>query len=175
MRVLLHTCCAPCASHCIGVLKELGHEITLFYSNSNIAPQEEFQKRLESVVCLAKHFSIPLIVDEYLHGEWLDSAAKGFEGEKEKGARCERCFRFALGRTHAALLKNGFEGFTSSLSVSPHKNTPTLFSVGRAIDSARFLAINFKKDDGFKHSLQLSESLGLYRQTYCGCEFCFRN
>jgi len=171
MRILLHTCCAPCASHCVGVLLKQGYEITLFYSNSNIASHEEYLKRLEHVKTLAKHFSVSLLVDEYQHGDWLVHAAKGFEAEKEKGARCERCFRFSLERTHAAMLKNSFDGFTTSLSVSPHKHTPTIFLIGRALDPQRFLAINFKKDDGFKHSLQLSQSLGLYRQNYCGCEF----
>ena len=174
MRLLLHTCCAPCASHCIGVLRELGHNVTLFFSNANISPYEEFLKRLEAVKMLAKHAAVPLIIDECEHNDWLVKAAKGFEQEKEKGARCERCFRYSFEQTHAAMLKNGFDAFTSSLSVSPHKHTPTLFTVGRSIDPDRFFAINFKKNDGFKHSLQLAEELGLYRQNFCGCEFSVR-
>jgi len=175
MRLLLHTCCAPCASHCITVLRQLGHDVTLFFSNANIAPHEEYLKRLEATKQLAKHMAAPLLIDdECEHGNWLVRAAKGFEREKEKGSRCERCFRFSLERTHAAMLKNGFDGFTSTLSVSPHKHTPTLFAVGRSIDADRFYAINFKKNDGFKHSLQLAEELGLYRQNFCGCEFSAR-
>jgi len=174
MRLLLHTCCAPCASHCIVVLRQLGHDVTLFFSNANIAPYEEYLKRLEATKLLANHMAVPLCIDESAHADWLIQVAKGFEKEKEKGVRCERCFRFSLERTHAAMLKNGFDGFTSTLSVSPHKHTPTLFTVGRSIDPERFFAINFKKDNGYKHSLQLAEEQGLYRQNYCGCEFSIR-
>ncbi len=174
MNILLHTCCAPCASHCIAVLRQLGHDVTLFFSNANIAPHEEYLRRLEATKLLAKKMSVSLLVDKTEHSDWLVQVACGYENEKERGARCERCFRFSLKRTHAAMLKYSFDGFTSTLSVSPHKNTPTLFAVGRSIDPDRFLAINFKKDDGFKHSLQLAEEMGLYRQGYCGCEFSSR-
>jgi predicted adenine nucleotide alpha hydrolase (AANH) superfamily ATPase len=174
MRLLLHACCGPCATHCIGVLRSLGHSVTLFFSNANIAPSEEYEKRLEAIKILSTHLEVPLVVDEPDHADWLQRVAAGFEGEKEKGARCTRCFRYSLERTHLFMALNGFEGFTTTLSVSPHKNTPTLFEVGRSIDRNRFLAINFKQDDGFKHSLQLTKELGLYRQNYCGCEFSTR-
>ena len=174
MRVLLHTCCAPCASHCIGVLRELGHDISLFYSNANISPNEEYLKRLDSVKLLSKHMSVPLFIDECDHSEWLAKAAQGFEAERERGARCERCFRFSLERTHASMMELGFDAFTTTLTISPHKHTPTIFSAGRLLDPDRFMAINFKKNDGFKHSLKLAEELGLYRQNYCGCEFSTR-
>jgi len=175
MKLLLHTCCAPCASHCVLALQDLGYEVTLFYSNANIAPHDEFLKRLESVHTLAKRLNVPVLTDEPDHAEWLEQAAKGFEREPEKGARCERCFRYSLSRTCAAMQKHGFDLFTTSLSVSPHKHTPSIFKVGRELDPKRFLAINFKKDDGFKHSLQLAAEYGLYRQNYCGCEFSVRD
>lgn len=175
MKLLLHTCCAPCASHCILVLQNLGYDVTMFYSNANIAPHEEFLKRLESVRLLSDRLKVPVLLDEPDHADWLNKAAKGFEREREKGARCERCFRYSLSRTLDAMLKHGFDLFTTSLSVSPHKHTPTLFKVGRELDEERFLAINFKQNDGFKHSLQLAAEFGLYRQNYCGCEFSVRD
>jgi len=171
MRILLHVCCAPCATHCVTVLKDLGHDITLFFSNANIDPHEEYVKRLKAVEGLAKSTDLPLLVDDIPHSAWLNQAAKGFEREKERGPRCTRCFRFSLERTYAVMVENGFDSFTTTLSVSPHKHTPTLFEVGRAIDPDRFFAINFKKNNGFQHSLQLAAELGLYRQDYCGCEF----
>jgi len=171
MRLLLHTCCAPCATHSILVLQQLGYEVTLFFSNSNIAPLDEFLKRLDAVRFLAEKMNVSLLTDEPKHAGWHEKVAKGFEREPEKGARCERCFLYNLSRTHAALLTHGFDLFTTTLSVSPHKHTPTLFKIGRALDNEHFLAINFKKDDGFKHSLQLAAELGIYRQKYCGCEF----
>lgn len=171
MHILLHACCAPCASHCIEVLRQLGHDVHLFYSNSNIAPHAEYLKRLDALKRLATLTDTPFLVDESAHDRWLAEAARGFEQEKERGARCERCFRFSLLRTHEAMLAHGFEGFTTSLSVSPHKHTPTIFAVGQAIDAQRFLAVNFKKDNGYAHSIELSKRFGLYRQNYCGCEF----
>lgn len=175
MRLLLHTCCAPCACFCIEVLKKLGHEVTLFYSNANISPYEEFLKRLEEVKRLASIMNVALFVDESDHDRWLADVAAGYEQEKERGARCERCFAFSLKRTHEAMLAHALDGFTTSLSISPYKHTPTLFAVGRTIDPVRFLAINFKANDGYKHSRELSERMGLYRQNYCGCEFSIRN
>lgn len=168
---MLHTCCAPCATHCVTVLKALGHDITLFFSNANIAPTEEYAKRLDAVKLLTKRMDLPLIVDDVPHSTWQTQVAKGFEQEKERGLRCTRCFRLSLERTYEAMAKNAFDNFTTTLSVSPHKHTPTIFEVGRSIDSNRFFAINFKKNNGFQHSLQLATELGLYRQDYCGCEF----
>ncbi len=174
MHVLLHTCCAPCASHCVLALRELGHDVTMFFSNANIAPDAEYARRLDAVRLLSDHLAVPLRVDEARHDDWLREAACGFEREPEKGLRCERCFRYSLCRTRAAMLASGFDAFTTTLSVSPHKHTPTLFAVGRTLDPARFLAVDFKKRDGFKRSLQLTAELGLYRQSYCGCEFSLR-
>ncbi len=174
MNLLLHTCCAPCASHCVLALRELGHCVTLFFSNANIAPRAEYLKRLDAVQLLARRLEVPLLTDEPDHADWLDKAARGFEAEREKGARCERCFRYSLGRTQAAMVREGFDGFTTTLTVSPHKHTPTLFEVGRSLDAERFLAVDFKKNNGFQRSLQLSAEFGLYRQSACGCEFSAR-
>ena len=174
MNVLLHTCCAPCATHCILVLQELGHDVTMFYSNTNIAPRDEFLKRLDAVHALSDRLKIPVLLDEPDHDEWLDRVAKGFEQEPEKGRRCERCFNYSLSRTHETMLTRGFDRFTTSLTVSPHKHSPTLFSVGHALDTERFLAIDFKKNGGFQHSRQLAAVFGLYLQNYCGCEFSMR-
>jgi epoxyqueuosine reductase len=171
VKVLLHTCCAPCASHCVLTLLDEGHEVTLFYSNSNIAPQEEWQKRLEAVQTLARHYDLPLLVDPPEHDEWLMHVASGLEEEPERGKRCEGCFRYSLVRTHTAMLKSGHDAFTTSLTVSPHKVSATIFEVGKALSTTQFLALDFKKNNGFKHSLELTEKLGLYRQSYCGCEF----
>jgi len=174
MNLLLHTCCAPCASHCVLALRDLGHCVTLFFSNANIAPHDEYLRRLDSVLLLSQRLEVPLLIDEPDHAEWLGQVARGFEDEKERGARCERCFRYSLGRTRVAMGRGAFDGFTTTLTVSPHKHTPTLFQVGRALDAERFLAVDFKKDGGFQHSLKLASELGLYRQSTCGCEFSAR-
>ena len=171
MNVLLHTCCAPCASHCVTVLKDLGHAVTLFFSNANIAPQEEYQRRLDAVRALAERWALSLIVDPTRHDDWLTSVATGFETAPERGPRCGRCFRYSLSRTHHAMTEHGFNAFTTTLTISPHKPTPLIFEIGQAIDATRFLAIDFKKNNGFLQSVRLAQEMGLYRQNYCGCEF----
>ncbi len=174
MTVLLHTCCAPCTTHCIAVLRELGHEPTLFFSNANIYPAEEFNKRLMAVVRLAGIAGVPMIIDERDHDGWLASVAAGLENEPEKGLRCSRCFRYALLRTFERMTENALEAFTTTLTISPHKCSEAIAGIGREIAPGRYLDINFKKRDGFKHSLALSEQYELYRQSYCGCEFSIR-
>jgi predicted adenine nucleotide alpha hydrolase (AANH) superfamily ATPase len=171
MKVLLHACCGPCASHCINALRDEGHDVTLFFSNANIAPDAEFHKRLDALRHVADHLKVPVLVDNPDHNDWLGTVAKGFEHEKEGGARCECCFRYNLERTFRMMLQQGLDMFTTSLSVSPHKHTPAIFKAGQELDRKRFLAINFKKEGGFRKSMQISERLGLYRQNYCGCEF----
>ncbi len=174
MRVLLHTCCGPCASHCIFALREKGCDVTLFFSNANIAPPEEFERRLEAARVLAYATSTPLVVDEPDHGEWLKTVATGFEGECEGGKRCERCFRYSLRRTADAARAGGYDGFATSLTVSPHKRSETVFEAGREAGGDLFMSENFKKKNGFLHSLELARRYGLYRQNYCGCEFSMR-
>lgn len=157
-------------------LKSLGHEVTLYYSNSNIDTIDEFEKRLESLRTLAKAESVDLVVDEYRHDVWLSEVASGLEGEPEKGKRCAKCYRFNLARTAAYARAHGFDAFTTSLTVSPHKPSPLVFAKGAEVEEEFavlgkpfFLREDFKKKDGFRISLQRSKDLNLYRQTYCGC------
>lgn len=174
-RILLHTCCGICAGHCIAALLEQGHEVTLFYSNANIAPATEFEKRLEAVKKLCAHFKVPVITDIPDHDDWLEKVARGFENEPERGARCPRCFRYSLERTARKARENNFDYFTTTLTISPHKPSKTLFAIGKSVDATRFLEIDFKKQDGFKKTNAISRTLDLYRQSYCGCEFSLRD
>ena len=168
MKVLLHSCCGPCASACVPRLKEGGHSVTMYVSNSNIDTREEFEKRLGEARRLASSEGVELVAADYDHDSWLNEVAAGYEQEPERGKRCERCFRYNLARTAAYAEANGFDAFTTSLTVSPHKPSDKVFA---ASDDPRFMRENFKKRDGFKLSLQRSAALGLYRQSYCGCEF----
>ncbi|MCL2104284.1 MAG: epoxyqueuosine reductase QueH [Kiritimatiellaeota bacterium] len=153
------------------VLNGLGHAVTLFFSNANIAPQEEYQKRLDAVRRLADCLDVPLVVDAARHDDWRASVAAGFESEPERGARCGRCFRYSLLRTYHAMTEYGFDAFTTSLTVSPHKSSLRIAEIGNAMDNLRFLAVDFKKNNGFLNSVRLAAEMGLYRQRYCGCEF----
>lgn len=167
LRVLLHMCCAPCSTHVIEVLKQ-EHDIVLFFANSNIAPYEEYQKRLSEAHKIAAMHSLPLVEDRYDHEAWL-AAVSGWEQEPEKGRRCTACFRFNLSRAAAYADGHGFDAFTTTLTVSPQKRSADIFAVGEALGA--FLRVDFKKQDGFRQSVALSRQQGLYRQNYCGCEF----
>ena len=184
-RILLHACCGPCSTHCVRELRESGVEPVLFYSNSNIDTREEFEKRLDNARKLAAADGAELEADVYDHADWYEQVAKGFEDEPEKGARCARCFRYNLARTAAYAAAHGYDAFTTSLTVSPHKVSPMVFEAGEdaawtvsakdcggsAAATPGFLPVDFKKKDGFLRSLRRAAELGLYRQSYCGCEF----
>ncbi|MCQ2395694.1 MAG: epoxyqueuosine reductase QueH [Kiritimatiellae bacterium] len=131
MKVVLHACCGPCASACEPRLKEEGHEVVLFFSNCNIDTREEFEKRLAQARKLGAADGVEVVADTYDHADWLEKVAKGFEQEPEKGARCARCFRYSLARTAAWAAAHGYEAFTTSLTVSPHKVSPVVFAAGR--------------------------------------------
>lgn len=165
--ILLHACCAPCATHPVRVLREHYH-VVLFFSNSNIYPEEEYEKRLAEVRRLARLESVPLIADDYKHAAWLRHV-KRWRKEPEGGRRCEACFRYNLKRTVEYLQREGLDAFTTTLTVSPHKNAAKIFEIGRSLGP--FLEIDFKKQDGFRKSVERSREYGLYRQCYCGCEF----
>jgi predicted adenine nucleotide alpha hydrolase (AANH) superfamily ATPase len=167
-KLLLHVCCAPCATASLERLRREG-EVTLFFSNGNLFPPEEFDRRLAAARQLAEATGTPLVVDEYDHGAWREFVA-GLEGEPERGARCLRCFEFSFRRAARYAKANGFTGLATTLTISPHKRSADIFRIGREVWEG-FLDIDFKKRDGFRRSLELSKSLGLYRQDYCGCEF----
>ncbi len=165
--LLLHICCAPCGGGCVERLLEEGRRPRLYYSNSNLATHEEFERRLGSVQLLARHFDVALEVDPYDHAAYL-AAVRGFEHEPERGARCVKCFAFNLGRAALRAAELGMR-FATTLTVSPHKDSAVIFAAGSAF--GHFEAIDFKKRDGFLRSNRIARELGFYRQKFCGCEF----
>ena len=172
MKVLLHSCCGPCASACVPRLKAGGHTVAMFFSNSNIDTREEYERRLGEARKLAAAEGVPLVADAYDHADWLRAVAAGYEQEPERGRRCERCYRYNLSRTAGYAAAHGFEAFTTSLTVSPHKPSAKIFA---ASEDPRFLREDFKKKEGFKLSVKRAAELGLYRQACCGCEFSRRD
>ncbi len=167
-KCLLHVCCAPCASASLERLLQRGDQVTLFFSNSNIHPAEEYKKRVDEVYKLAETFGVPVAEDVYDHESWLRWVS-GYEAEPEKGSRCTRCFRYNLLRTSQAAAEKGYDRFSTTLTISPHKNSRQIFSAGDDLEG--FVMDDFKKKNGFARSLELSRELNLYRQRYCGCEF----
>lgn len=170
MKVLLHICCAVCATWCVEKLRQQGYQLTGYFYNPNIQPQEEYLKRLVEVKRLAKLESFPLIFDNYDTDEWFGQI-KGLELEPEGGRRCAGCFRLRLERTLGLARERGFPYFTTTLTVSPHKNAQVINEIGEAIGNGLFLARDFKKQDGFKKAQALARDYNLYRQNYCGCVY----
>ncbi|MFA6716996.1 MAG: epoxyqueuosine reductase QueH [Victivallales bacterium] len=167
-KILLHVCCAPCATACIETLLAEDLEPILYFSNSNIDSRDEFEKRLSCVEELTNIFRLELKIDDYCHDAWLEHI-RGLENEPERSLRCVKCFNWSLGRTAAKAAELEISGFTTTLTVSPHKISEMIFEAGKQY--VAFQSWNFKKKDGFRRSLELSHRFGLYRQKYCGCEF----
>ena len=175
-KLLLHACCAICSAHPIEELKNSGYEVVVYFYNPNIFPIEEYQRRLEAERTLCKHFGVELIEGEYEPTKYFDYV-KGYEECPEKGARCELCFRMRLEETARQARALGIETFTTSIVISPHKNFAILTKIGEEIAATKglnYLAIDFKKKDGFLKTNKISRELGLYRQNYCGCKFSLR-
>jgi len=174
-KVLLHICCAPDSTAVFERLKEQYHVIGYFH-NSNIQPEAEYERRLADAKKVAKLMNFSLIIPPYLPEEWL-AYVRGFEAEPEKGKRCILCYQYNLNATAAKAKALGIPDFTTTLSISPHKVTKAIMEAGEAAGEkyqVNFLAMDFKKKDGFKRSLELSQQLDLYRQNYCGCKFSLR-
>lgn len=172
-KILLHACCAICSAHPINELKNSGYEVVVYFYNPNIFPAEEYQKRLEAERTLCRHFGVELIEEEYRPEEFFEYV-RGFETCPEKGARCNLCFRLRLEKSAQKARALGIDTFTTSIVISPHKNFATLTKIGEEIAQAadlNYLAIDFKKKDGFLKTNRISRELGLYRQNYCGCRF----
>lgn len=175
-KILLHACCAICSAYPIEMLKNSGYKVVVYFYNPNIFPAEEYERRLMAERTLCKHFGVELIEGDYKPEEFFDFV-RGFEECSEKGARCELCFRLRLEETARKARDLEIDNFTTSIVISPHKNFATLTKLGEEIATAEglnYLAVDFKKKDGFLQTNKISRELGLYRQNYCGCKFSVR-
>ena len=177
-RLLLHACCGPCSS---AVLEQLCRhfEITILYYNPNIWPEAEYRRReeeLERFVAEAHPLGVRVVEDTYDPQEFY-AAARGLEAEPERGARCTACYRLRMERAAAYAAAHGFDWFTTTLSISPHKDAARINQNGPEL-ADRYgvtqLPSAFKQKNGYLRSLQLSAEYGLYRQDYCGCVFSAR-
>ena len=172
-RMLLHACCAPCSSAVLERLNER-FDLTLFYYNPNIAPAEEYAKRLHELERLTRAMPIaPVSFAACAYdGEAFTETTRGLEQEPEGGARCAKCFRLRLEKTAKTAAEQGFDRFATTLTISPLKNAPLINTIGEALAEqygVRWLPTDFKKKDGYKRSIELSREYDLYRQDYCGC------
>lgn len=175
-KLLIHSCCAPCSSYVLEYLTQY-FEITIHFYNPNIFPEEEFYFRQEEqqkfIENLNAKYPIHFVEGNY-ESERFYQRVKGFEGEKEGGARCEQCFRLRLEETAILAQKGEFDFFTTTLTISPLKNAGMLNEIGEELGTryqVEFLPSDFKKKGGYQRSVALSKEYNLYRQNYCGCVF----
>ncbi|MCM1523017.1 MAG: epoxyqueuosine reductase QueH [Ruminococcus sp.] len=174
--LLLHSCCAPCSSYVLEYLSRY-FRITVFYYNPNIYPQEEFYKRRAEQQRFISLFPaenpIGFIGTEHMSERFYEKI-KGLENVPEGGERCFSCYELRLEETAKTAAANNFDYFTTTLSISPHKNADMLNRIGGRLSEkygVSYLYSDFKKKDGFRRSCRLSEQYGMYRQNYCGCVF----
>ena len=173
--LLLHSCCAPCTSSVLERLHPF-FRVTLFYFNPNTYPKEEYEKRgaeLPKLLRASGISDVKIIFAPY-EPERFYEAAKGLEAEREGGARCPECFALRLRETAEEAKRLGIERFSTTLTVSPHKNAEVINSIGSRLALAEglsWLYSDFKKKNGYLRSIELSREYGLYRQCYCGCSF----
>lgn len=171
-RLLLHVCCAPCAAWPLVLLRDR-FDLTLLFYGPNIHPKEEYNRRLESTRYMAGVIGVPLAELGYTTDKWYDEV-RGLEDEPEGGKRCSICYRIRLEQTAGFAKENGYKYFGTTLTLSPHKPAGIINPIGESIAKnygLSFLSEDFKKENGFKKSCEMSKKYGLYRQGYCGCEF----
>lgn len=171
-RLLLHSCCGPCSSSVLEYLTR-HFDVTVFFFNPNIQPEEEYEKRLfwQRKVIDRYKGAVGLIAPPYDGGRFAE-VSRGLEALPEGGKRCENCFLLRLSETARLAKKEGFDYFTTTLTVSPHKNAELINKIGfeqAERTGANWLPADFKKKEGYKRSIELSAEYGLYRQSYCGC------
>jgi len=175
-KLLLHACCAPCSSYVIEYLSNF-FDITILYYNPNIDTESEFNHRLDELKRFVSLFktknTVEVVSLGYNPDEYLEEI-KGLEGEKEGGSRCLKCYRLRLKRSCLYAKENNFDYFTTTLTISPLKNSKLLNQIGNELESEygiKYLYSDFKKREGYKRSIVLSHEYNLYRQDYCGCKF----
>ena len=172
--LLLHACCAPCSSHTLTVLEKY-FRITLYFCNPNIAPQEEFDFRFEELKRLVREMGmdIPIVEEPYDPAPFYE-LAKGLEDLPERGERCRKCIEYRLRKAGAKAKELSCDFFTTTLTISPHKDCTFINECGARLQEeygVPYLFSDFKKHEGYKHSIELSRQYNLYRQNYCGCVF----
>ncbi|MEG0250454.1 MAG: 5-formyltetrahydrofolate cyclo-ligase [Peptostreptococcus sp.] len=174
--LLLHSCCGPCSSYCLEYLSEY-FEVTIFYYNPNIYPSEEYFYRVEEqkrIIDLTKSKNPIHMIEGKYDVERFYEMVKGLEDMPEGGKRCYKCYDMRLREAAKTGKENGFDYFTTTLSISPHKNSQVLNKIGEKIAEEYeipHLPSDFKKNNGYKRSCEITKKYGMYRQDYCGCEF----
>jgi len=172
--LFLHSCCAPCSSYALEVLSKY-FKITIFYYNPNIFPEEEYKKRVleqqKFISLISSVNPISFLEGDYRPQDFFDTV-RGYEHLKEGSERCFRCYRLRLEEAAMMAKKLGFDYFSTTLSISPYKNSKVLNEIGFSLEETyqiSYLCDHFKKKNGHRRSIELSREYDLYRPDYCGC------
>jgi|SRR5690554_4721054 len=179
-RILLHSCCAPCSTYVLEAISKVCN-ITIFFSNSNIHPKEEYlrrafaQKKFIDDFNLVNNTKVLYLEDEYKPKNFISEViTRELHNEKEGGKRCDFCFEMRLDRVAAKASELGYDYFGSALTLSPYKNSNSINKIGyevQMIYDVSYLPSDFKKRGGYQRSIQISRDYNVYRQCYCGCIF----
>lgn len=177
-RVLMHSCCAPCAGDLMQRMKESGIEVTIFFYNPNIHPRKEYNIRKEENIRFAEKLDMPFIDVDYDVQNWF-SRAKGLEWEPERGVRCTKCFDMRFERTALYAAENGFKTITSSLGISRWKNMDQINDCGiraaKNYPGVNYWTFNWRKGGGSARMYEIAKKEEFYKQEYCGCIFSLRD
>lgn len=177
-RVLLHSCCAPCAGDLMERMIESGIELTIFFYNPNIHPKKEYEIRKNENIRFAEKLGIPFVDADYDVQNWF-KRAKGLEWSPERGERCTKCFDMRFERTALYAFENGFSTITSSLGISRWKNMDQINECGiRAANNYEgitYWTYNWRKEGGAERMYQIAKREEFYKQEYCGCIFSLRD
>ncbi|MCQ2183239.1 MAG: epoxyqueuosine reductase QueH [Bacteroidales bacterium] len=187
-KIILHSCCAPCSGAIIEYMVDKGMRPTVFFSNSNIVPKEEYELRKSELLRYCEKFGLEVVDDDYDHSDWLDYEYEGrrireMGAEPERGARCSACFRYRLLRAARYAAEHGFDTLTTSLASSRWKDIGQVNAAGvwacrqvadTMTDSASapsFWEMNWRKGGLQPRRCEIIREQNFYNQTFCGCEF----
>ncbi|EHI70776.1 epoxyqueuosine reductase QueH [Streptococcus ictaluri] len=177
-RILMHVCCAPCSTYTLEYLTEFA-DITVYFANSNIHPKAEYHRRSYVTQQFISDFnaktgqSVSFIEADYVPNEYKQ-LVRGLEEEPEGGDRCRVCFDYRLDKTAQKAVELGFDYFASALTINPHKNSKIINDVGidvQKVYTTKYLPSDFKKNNGYRRSVEMCEEYDVYRQCYCGCVY----
>lgn len=169
-RIMLHICCAPCATAVVEKLREDDFDVQGFFYNPSIHPWKEFQRRLNTLETWASECNLP--VDFFREYPLEDNVRLLLEAEN----RCLSCFLDRMKMTASEAAGSGFDCFTTTLTVSPYQNQELIKRAAmEAAENFGVEYLHFDFRDLYKRSIELSREAGLYRQPYCGCVFSERD
>ncbi len=177
-KVLMHSCCAPCAGDLMERMIDDGIDLTIFFYNPNIHPRKEYRIRKDENIRFADKLGIDFIDADYDVQNWF-ARAKGMEMEPERGKRCTACFDMRFERTALYASENGFSNITSSLGISRWKNMEQINGCGETAashyDGITYWTYNWRKGGGANRMYEIAKRESFYQQEYCGCIFSLRD